>query len=239
MSEPDFDKSIFLNCPFDKEFEAILQAIIFAICYMGYRPRLALETQNSAELRLNKIRSMIEDCRFSIHDLSRSQAKRKGEYYRLNMPFELGLDYGCRHYMDGRQDKVILVLEEKPYRYQAALSDLAGCDIQAHGNEPEKAVRIVRNWLAHEARLAAPGPARILVILWRFPNLLLESSDGRRLFRRGHPGVPDGCPSCGYAGVDSQRTTPPLINPHLPHDRRSSWPRRPGVRSSSSVRIPT
>lgn len=161
MSEPDFDKSIFLNCPFDKEFEAILQAIIFAICYMGYRPRLALETQNSAELRLNKIRSMIEDCRFSIHDLSRSQAKRKGEYYRLNMPFELGLDYGCRHYMDGRQDKVILVLEEKPYRYQAALSDLAGCDIQAHGNEPEKAVRIVRNWLAHEARLAAPGPARI------------------------------------------------------------------------------
>lgn len=157
LSEPDFDKSIFLNCPFDKEFEAILQAIIFAICYMGYRPRLALETQNSAELRLNKIRSMIEDCRFSIHDLSRSQAKRKGEYYRLNMPFELGLDYGCRHYMDGRQDKVILVLEEKPYRYQAALSDLAGCDIQAHGNEPEKAVRIVRNWLAHERGLQRQG----------------------------------------------------------------------------------
>ena len=145
MSQEVFEKSIFLNCPFDKEFEPILQAIAFAVLYMGYRPRIALETQNSAELRLNRIRSMIEECKFSIHDLSRSQAKRKGEYYRLNMPFELGLDYGCRHYMAGRQEKIILVLEEKPYRYQAALSDLAGCDIQAHGNEPERAVRVVRH----------------------------------------------------------------------------------------------
>ena len=161
MGDYVFEQSIFLNCPFDKEFEAILQAILFAISYMGFHPRLALESQNSAELRLAKICSMIEDCKYSIHDLSRCQAKRKGEHYRLNMPFELGLDYGCRQYMDGRQNKVILILEERPYRYQAALSDLAGCDIQSHGSDPEKAVRIVRNWLAHEAKIEAPGPARI------------------------------------------------------------------------------
>ena len=41
----------------------------------------------------------------------------------------------------------MLILEERPYRYQAAISDLAGSDIQAHGGSHETAVRKVRNWI--------------------------------------------------------------------------------------------
>ena len=64
------------------------------------------------------------------------------------MPFELGVDFGCRHY-GGKlfSGKVILILEEKPYRYQAAISDLAGNDIAAHGGNYRIAVRKVRNWI--------------------------------------------------------------------------------------------
>ena len=79
------------------------------------------------------------------------------------MPFELGIDYGCRQYFgNGRENKKILILEEKKYRYQAAISDLSGCDIEAHAGDFQKAVRKVRNWLVSEADVAADGASRIL-----------------------------------------------------------------------------
>lgn len=43
------------------------------------------------------------------------------------MPFEYGVDWACRRWFGaGRDAKRLLVLEEKPYRYQAALSDVSG-----------------------------------------------------------------------------------------------------------------
>ena len=79
------------------------------------------------------------------------------------MPFELGMDFGCRHYGgEPLSRKVILILEEKPYRYQAAISDLAGSDIEAHGGQYEIAVRQVRNWLTGLGGFERVGAARIL-----------------------------------------------------------------------------
>lgn len=79
------------------------------------------------------------------------------------MPFELGIDYGCRQYRgEGRENKKILIMEEKKYRYQAAISDLSGCDIEAHGGDYEKAVRKVRNWLVSEADAERVGANRVL-----------------------------------------------------------------------------
>lgn len=140
----------------------MLQAIMFCIIYLGFSPRIATERSNSAENRLEKIQELIESSKYSIHDLSRSEAREPGELYRLNMPFELGLDYGCREYFGkGRRAKSILVLDEQPHRYQAALSDLSGCDIEAHDGDPIKAIRKVRNWFVSEAGLSAHGAARI------------------------------------------------------------------------------
>ena len=79
------------------------------------------------------------------------------------MPFELGVDFGCRNYGgEPLSRKVILILEEEPYRYQAAISDLAGNDIQAHGGMYKTAVRKVRNWLAGIGGFERVGVARIL-----------------------------------------------------------------------------
>lgn len=44
-------------------------------------------------------------------------------------------------------NKVILILDEKRYRLQEAISDLAGSDIEAHDGDYQLAVRKVRNWL--------------------------------------------------------------------------------------------
>lgn len=164
MAAPeDFDRSVFINCPFDPEFEPILQAILFCIIFLGLRPRISSERHDSAESRLEKIVELIESAKYSIHDLSRCQATKRGEAFRLNMPFELGIDYACRRYVnDERGQKKIMILEERAHRYQAALSDIAGCDIKFHGASFEKAVRQVRNWLVTEAGCRRDGASRIL-----------------------------------------------------------------------------
>lgn len=163
MDGAAFSSSVFIYCPFDKAYEPILQAVLFCVVYAGLTPRLATESADGGAVRLHKIRDMIVGSRYSIHDLSRIQASKKGEYFRLNMPFELGLDYGCREFHgNGRDAKKMLILESKPYRYQAALSDLAGCDIASHSDDYQVAVRKTRNWLVSEAAVALEGSARIL-----------------------------------------------------------------------------
>lgn len=162
-NKDDFDRSVFVNCPLDEDYDHILQAVLFCVVRFGLKPRIATERSDAGESRISKILDLIQSSRYSIHDLCRCQARDAGEYYRLNMPFELGLDFGCRRYGAGRlTDKVILVLEEERYRYQAAISDLAGSDIEAHHGDYQLAVRKVRNWLAGMPGLREVGAARVL-----------------------------------------------------------------------------
>jgi len=162
-ADDDFGRSAFVNCPFDEDYDHILQAVLFCLVRFGLKPRIATERSDAGEPRVSKIIDLIRSSRYSVHDLSRCQAQSRGEYYRLNMPFELGLDFGCRHYGNGRlSSKVILVLEEKRYRYQATISDLAGSDIEAHKGDYQIAVRKVRNWLVGMPGFEAIGAARVL-----------------------------------------------------------------------------
>ena len=81
----------------------------------------------------------------------------------MNMPFELGLDVGCKCFGGSSYDKKnILVLEEQQYRYQIALSDLAGSDIQAHGGDYAKAMRKVRNWIMTIGEFERLGSSKVL-----------------------------------------------------------------------------
>ena len=54
------------------------------------------------------------------------------------------------------------MLEEQRYRYQAAISDLAGSDIEAHHGKYQIAVRKVRNWLANMPAFEGVGGAGVL-----------------------------------------------------------------------------
>jgi len=147
----NFEKNVFINCPFDEEYRQLLLGIVFTVKYFGYIPRLALERADSAESRISKITQLIKESRFGIHDLSRMVSEGKDEHYRMNMPFELGMDYGCQKLKGGKwARKKLLVLEKEKYRYHKALSDLSGSDIKNHDNEVSKIVTAVRNWLVTE-----------------------------------------------------------------------------------------
>lgn len=162
-SAPDFDRSVFVNCPFDKSFEPIMQAMLFCIVYLGMRPRLARERSDAAEVRIDKIIELIEQSRYSIHDLSRAKAMKAGEFYRLNMPFELGVDHGCRRFKgDPWTDKKLMVIADRQYNYQKALSDIAGNDIETHSNRFDIVIKKVRNWLVNEAGAPNVGAKQII-----------------------------------------------------------------------------
>jgi len=158
-----FDRNVFVNCPFDAEYTPILEAMLFCLIRLGLNPRIATERSDSGETRIDKILELVQSSRYSIHDLSRCQARMAGEHYRLNMPFELGIDFGCRRFgPEPQSGKVFLVLEEKPYRYQAAISDLAGFDIQAHKGDFEVAVRKLCNWIMSYGGFERVEAARVV-----------------------------------------------------------------------------
>lgn len=160
---PPFERSVFLNCPFDAEYSPILQAVAFCVTDLGFIPRLAPENADNAANRLERIVELIGGSKYGIHDLSRSKGGGPGEFARLNMPFELGIDHASSRFGESElREKAILVLEETRYDYQKALSDISGWDIEAHGGDHEKAVRIVRRWLIQQAAAEPIGAAKIL-----------------------------------------------------------------------------
>jgi hypothetical protein len=141
--------NVFINCPFDLEFQPLFHAIAFAVIQCGYTVRCALEADDTGATRIDRIYRLIDECRFGIHDISRIEHDTVNNLPRFNMPFELGLFLGARRFGAKLQrDKQCLVLEAERYRYQKYLSDIAGQDIRQHDNDPAKAVGAVRDWLA-------------------------------------------------------------------------------------------
>ena len=54
---------VFINCPFDPEYESTFRALIFAIYACGFRPRSALELEDGGQTRIEKLFNIIDACR--------------------------------------------------------------------------------------------------------------------------------------------------------------------------------
>jgi hypothetical protein len=148
VTKSTYDTQVFVNCPFDGSYKTLFEALVFAIADCGFRPRCALESEDSGQVRMDKIFTIISGCRFGIHDISRTELDSTTALPRFNMPLELGIFLGARRYGPRRQqEKNCLILDRDRYRYQKFISDIAGQDIREHGDDPKQAVTIVRNWL--------------------------------------------------------------------------------------------
>ena len=170
-SDPsDFNRQVFINCPFDDHYQPLLRGLVFTLLDCGLTPRIASEEVDSGRVRFEKIRLLIRACRFSIHDISRIEALHPDDLPRFNMPFELGLDLGCRIYANGRlSTKQCLILERERYRYQRVLSDISGNDIRAHGGDTQTLISEVRKWLSVTTATDLPSANHI----WHRFNLFL------------------------------------------------------------------
>ncbi len=148
--KPSTARDVFINCPFDAEYAAIFNAIVFTVVRSGYRARCALETEDAAENRLAKIIKIIGECPFGIHDISRTETSGDPPLPRFNMPLELGLWLGAHHL--GRADQVgkrCIVFDREQYRYQRFISDIGGQDIQCHEGCVPTLIAKLAGWLRH------------------------------------------------------------------------------------------
>ena len=120
-------ESVFLNIPYDDDFENLLLAYIAGISAFGFIPRATLEIP-FGQRRVEKILELIEQSEYSIHDLSRVQLDRNAPRTpRFNMPFELGLTIGMRN-----ENHSWVVCETLKRRLNKSLSDLDGTDVYIH-----------------------------------------------------------------------------------------------------------
>lgn len=180
-----FESNVFINCPFDKEYYSLLRPLLFTIVYLGFNPRIASERSDSGENRVDKIRELIRESKYSVHDLSRLRSSKAKEFYRLNMPFELGLDYGARMFGGtSMSSKKCLILERNLHDYRAALSDLSGVDIKPHRNEPDEIVRAVRDWFVEN--VGVRGVETATVMWYRFGDFMTAFYE--RMLALGSPG---------------------------------------------------
>ncbi len=126
-----FEKNVFINCPFDNEYFPILRSILFTLVYLGYKPKIS-ETADSGSTRIVKIKDLIRQSKYSIHDISRIELN-PSHLPRFNMPLECGIDFGAKLLGPSKlRDKSFLILEKERYRYQEFMSDISGNDIRAH-----------------------------------------------------------------------------------------------------------
>jgi hypothetical protein len=168
-----YEQNVFVNCPFDDEYTPIFEAIVFTIQSCGFRTMCARSRLNSSEVRLQKILELIGDCRYSIHDLSRTQLDQTTALPRFNMPLELGIDIGCRAYGSGYRQKSFLIFDRDRFRFQTYVSDIAGQDIGHHDDDPNRAIGQVRDWLRTEAGLTGlPGAKAMQSKYAEFRNTL-------------------------------------------------------------------
>lgn len=164
MSRSAYATNVFVNCPFDEAYLELRNALIFAIYDCGFVPRCALEEDNSGDVRFDKIQRLIEESKFGVHDISRTELDQATKLPRFNMPLELGVFIGAKKFGSQKQkQKNCLILDTERYRYQAFISDIAGHDIRCHARNPEEVIRCIRNWLnAASGRRTIPGGTQII-----------------------------------------------------------------------------
>lgn len=142
------EKNVFLNVPFDAGYERPLIALIAALSSLGLIPHCVLELPEMGSGRLRRLFQHLENCRISIHDLS-----RVGVPVRFNMPFELGIACALAEY---RKLHSYFVMEKVPYRLDRTLSDLKGRDPIVHYNNPKRIIAGVLGMLRSKSQNPAP-----------------------------------------------------------------------------------
>ncbi|MCH7639535.1 MAG: hypothetical protein IH855_08750 [Bacteroidetes bacterium] len=148
MARAPYRKSVFVNCPFDDNYAPLFDALIFTIHDCGFVARCTLEIDDGGVVRSETLFRMMSECKYGIHDISRTELDPVYILPRFNMPFEMGVFLGACHFGNRTQkEKVCLILERNRYGYQKYCSDIAGQDTRAHNNHIPTLVKAVRDWL--------------------------------------------------------------------------------------------
>jgi hypothetical protein len=137
-------KAVFLNIPYDEKFKKLYLAYIVGVSALGLVPYATLGI--SGDRRLDRIFSLIQACKYSIHDLSRVEANASPPRTpRFNMPLELGLAIAWKRV--GSPSHSWFVFESQLRRAEKSCSDISGTDVYIHRADIQGIFRELRNAL--------------------------------------------------------------------------------------------
>ena len=186
MRRRSAERFVFLNVPYDSAFENLYLAYIAGLSAFGLIPRATLEIPTSRR-RLERILELIQQCPYSIHDLSRVQLDaRAPRVPRFNMPFELGLAVAQDA---GNRGETWYVGETVPYRVSKSLSDLDGTDVRVHRGTVRGVFGALCDIFVRKTRQPSVQEMyRIYLVLRRnLPNMMRQAGArdpyGARVFR--------------------------------------------------------
>ena len=154
-------------------------AIVFSVTAHDFTPRSARETEGDPEPRFSRILATVAECKYSIHDLSRSTGEGGDNLARFNMPLELGMAAAFRFEREGssRSHKWLALVPEG-YAYQRFISDLAGFDPARHDFSVLAMIREITAWLRALDEVRAPAPSA-LRIYQSFPSFRAQLTNLR------------------------------------------------------------
>ena len=159
----DYERNVFINCPFDDDYDKIFNAILFVTHRCGFVLRCSKEYEDSSSIRIQNIIQLIRESKYSIHDLSRVTLDETANLPRFNMPLELGICIGAIEFGNKKQrDNKYLIIESEKFRFKQFISDLSGQDIRDHKDTDEGAIKIIRNWLANKTTEKIPSASIII-----------------------------------------------------------------------------
>jgi hypothetical protein len=135
--------AVFLNIPYDDEFQDLYLAYIVGLYQFRLVPFMSAGIAGG-ERRLDRIFDLIQRCRYSIHDLSRVELNASPPATpRFNMPLELGLTVAWAKLHPKRH--TWFLWESTPRRLQKSMSDLDGTDPNIHNGTVEGLFCELRN----------------------------------------------------------------------------------------------
>ena len=171
-TDPNYEKNVFINCPFDEDYDLIFNAILFTVHKCGFILRCSKEFEDSSGIRIKNIIQLIKESKYSIHDLSRVTLEGTSKLPRFNMPLELGICIGAIEFGNNKQkNKEYLIIESEKFRFKQFISDLSGQDIKNHNNNIEQAIKAVRNWLTKKTNSIIPSASFIVdCLLYTSPS---------------------------------------------------------------------
>jgi hypothetical protein len=178
VAAPPYEKSVFINCPFDAAFEPLFHAIVLTTAARGFTPRCARESEGQADPRIDRIAKGLLESKYSIHDLSRFQGEGPENLARFNMPLELGMAVGIRYGKEGQpQTHNWVALVPPGFVHQKFISDLAGFDVPDHDSTPLTVIKQVAWWLSLQPDFILPTPTAtsIFAAYQGFSDLLEQS----------------------------------------------------------------
>jgi hypothetical protein len=140
------DFQVFLNYPFDSEFDGLANALHFPVVAAGLLPVCAKDLTVPDRPRLEILVDAIRNCRYSAHEFSRSRGEGDENFARMNMPLEMGM--ALFHALESqRSQHRCAFFVPTQHEYKRFASDLSGLDPKCHQNDESLLVSLMYEWL--------------------------------------------------------------------------------------------